>query len=110
MSQFIEISILPSELDSKEIIETRIADALSEPDQSGYYYRIIKRSLDARKSPVYKLRVEISDTAFEPGGSLSDSFKDVSKSKSVLIIGAGPAGYFAALECIMLGLKPIIME
>ncbi|MEP7321583.1 MAG: FAD-dependent protein [Saprospiraceae bacterium] len=110
MSQFIEISIAPSELDSIEIIETRIADVLYERNQSSYYYRIIKRSLDARKSPVYKLRVEISDTAFEPGGNLTSSFKDVSQAKPVLIIGAGPAGYFAALECLILGLKPIIIE
>ncbi|MEO5582495.1 MAG: FAD-dependent protein [Saprospiraceae bacterium] len=110
MIQFIEISILPSELDFNEIIETRIAEALSERDQSGYYHRIIKRSLDARKSPVYKLRIEISDKAFEPDGILTGLFKDVSQSKPVLIIGAGPAGYFAALECLMLGLKPIVID
>ena len=36
--------------------------------------------------------------------------KDVSKSPSVIIVGAGPAGLFAALELIELGLKPIILE
>ena len=39
-----------------------------------------------------------------------DSYKDVSKAPRVIIVGAGPAGYFAALELLELGLKPIIVE
>ena len=69
---------------------------------------LLKRSLDARKDPVYKFRIEISHIPFPRLGNLIFTFKDVSKGRRVLIIGAGPAGYFAALECLMPGINPII--
>lgn len=110
MNEFIEISIPPLFVDDEEFIKSRIASALTENNKSGFYYRIIKRSLDARKDPVYKLRIEISHEAFAPKGNLISTFKDVSQCKRVIIIGAGPAGYFAALECLMLGMKPIVVD
>jgi len=77
-------------------------------------YKIIKRSIDARQSQIkYQLRVEV----FQKGEktSVADnnvlSVTDVSNSKkSVVIIGSGPAGLFAAIRCIELGMKPIVIE
>ena len=37
-------------------------------------------------------------------------YKDVSKAKPIHIIGFGPAGMYAALRCIELGFKPIVLE
>ena len=37
-------------------------------------------------------------------------YKKVSPDKKVIIVGAGPAGYFAALELIENGIKPIIFD
>lgn len=61
---------------------------------------------------MYRLRIELSDTPFIDQPAYKSRFKDdVSNSeKSVVIIGAGPAGYFAALECLLLGIKPIVLD
>ncbi len=79
---------------------------------SDFEAKLVKRSIDARKFPAhYLLRFEIymkDDVSAE--ASLMSEFKDVSESPEVVIIGAGPAGYFAALDLICLGLKPVIFE
>ncbi|MBL4710495.1 MAG: FAD-dependent oxidoreductase [Flavobacteriales bacterium] len=73
--------------------------------------KLIKRSLDARKP---EIKVNLIYEAFideEPSEEfLPFKLQDVSKSKQIHIIGAGPAGLFAALEAIHKGLKPIVFE
>ena len=73
---------------------------------------ILRRSLDARpRPPVYQLRCRVymqEDPQPEP--VLSKAFQHVEHAPEVLIIGAGPAGYFAALECLLLGLRPIVFD
>jgi uncharacterized FAD-dependent dehydrogenase len=74
--------------------------------------RIIKKSVDARKK---NIRVNLSIEVF----SLADSAipvispyipVDVSGKREVIIVGAGPAGLFAALRLIELGIRPVIIE
>ncbi len=74
-------------------------------------YKIKKRSIDARGRNI-KVHVVIDVFVDEPMPESKFKWepKDVSKSKSVHIIGAGPAGMFAALRFIELGIKPIILE
>lgn len=75
--------------------------------------KIIKKSLDARKKPVYLLRCAVSlhgEKEEEIEKKLKLETKDISKSTPVIIIGAGPAGLFAAIELVTLGLKPVIIE
>ncbi len=71
-----------------------------------------RRSIDARGTrPVFRLRVEVyveEKRNAEP--AILEQFQNVENAKSVIIVGAGPAGYFAALELIELGLKPIIFD
>lgn len=73
--------------------------------------KLIKRSLDARKP---EIKVNLIYEAFideEPTKELLPfNLQNVSNAKPVHIIGAGPAGLFAALEAINQGLKPIIFE
>jgi hypothetical protein len=73
--------------------------------------KLIKRSLDARKPEIkVNLRFEayVDEEPLEE--ALPFELKNVRESKSIHIIGAGPAGLFAALEAIHQGLKPIVFE
>ena len=73
-------------------------------------YRIMRRSIDARNDILYRYRVEV----YKPGEDIEEyvleEYKDVSQAEPVIIIGAGPAGMFAALRLLMKGLKPVILE
>lgn len=76
-------------------------------------YHTVKRSVDARgKQPfiVQTLQVFI-DEPYSKRKVIRLDFPDVSKSeKKVIVVGAGPAGLFAALKCIELGIKPLVLE
>jgi uncharacterized FAD-dependent dehydrogenase len=75
-------------------------------------YHIIKRSVDARsRDAKYILQLQVFiDAAPETLPPFVPELKDVTNAPHVLIIGAGPAGLFAALRLIANGLKPIIIE
>ncbi len=74
--------------------------------------KVLRKSIDARKRNImfnYKVEVYIN----EPVPENSDyhfEYKDVSNAKPIHIIGFGPAGMYAALRCIELGFKPIVLE
>ena len=73
----------------------------------------MKRSIDARQKAIkINLKVAIyfqEDDFVEEKIQLPD-YKNVSNSQEVIVVGAGPAGLFAALQLIELGLKPIVIE
>ena len=73
--------------------------------------RVIKRSIDARRSPVkVNLTLELFvDNEPQPAPVHFD-YPDVSHSTEVVVVGSGPAGLFASLRLIELGLKPILLE
>lgn len=76
------------------------------------HIEILKRSIDARQKNIkinLKVLVFVNED-FEEIPILKPDYKDVSKTTPILIIGAGPAGLFAALRCIELGKKPIVLE
>ena len=72
---------------------------------------IAHRSIDARDEVVYRYRIEGYNHRFESYRPYEVAeYKDVSSSEPVIIVGAGPAGMFAALKLLTLGFKPIILE
>ncbi len=74
--------------------------------------KVLRKSIDARKPKIifnYKVAVYINEAVPETSEYTFD-YKDVSKAKPVHIIGFGPAGMYAALRCIELGFKPIVLE
>lgn len=101
----------PEQLFNKEYVIKAAADKLSISADDIKDFRVIRKSIDARKGVKFNIRLQIV-TKNDKFPSLSGAFefKDVTKSKSIIIVGAGPAGYFAALECLLCGLKPVILE
>ena len=74
---------------------------------------ILKRSIDARQKAVkfnLKLNIYFKDEVFTESKIELHNYPNVSNKQEVIVIGAGPAGLFAALQLIELGLKPIVIE
>jgi len=112
MSKLVQLNLEPGQAaDNGTII--RFSGRLAQIDPRDISsVRIIKRSVDARKKDI---RVILSVEVFtneEPATPLIKPFNpmNVSNRKELLIVGAGPAGLFAALRLIELGLKPVIIE
>lgn len=74
--------------------------------------KVLRKSIDARKKDVvfnYKVAVYINEAVPEQS-EYQFEYKNVSKAKKVHIVGFGPAGMYAALRCLELGFKPIVLE
>jgi len=107
--KIIQLSILPKEATNELLLKQILSQKIVE---NSFEFRILKRSIDARKNPVkINLKIEV----YVKGESLPKQFhkkhySNVSKAKSIIIVGFGPAGMFAALKLIELGFKPIVIE
>ncbi|MFC4634113.1 NAD(P)/FAD-dependent oxidoreductase [Dokdonia ponticola] len=111
MSTLVQIHVLPHQAEDDDYVaEKAFAKARLRADDVREW-DIRKRSIDARKSPVrVSLQIEFwkhdeiraSIPAFVP--------QHVHHAPEVAIIGAGPAGLYAALRAVEGGLKPIIFE
>jgi uncharacterized FAD-dependent dehydrogenase len=101
----VQVKVRPEVLFDQEALERDIRKQLRRYTYSSY--RIARRSIDARgKSPIYVLSVELDP--IKDDAHLS--FPKVEDSRTVHIIGTGPAGYFAALRLIQEGYRPVLFD
>jgi uncharacterized protein len=113
MQQKITIKLLPSEADSSAIIQQYAASHLAVPVNAVTGYYILKQSLDARgKQPWIVLTIQVFiNEPFLHRLPQEIILQDISMSKHrVIIVGAGPAGLFAALKLVEQGIQPILLE
>lgn len=112
MKKTVELKLFPDQLDQQQFIWKRAASIAKVSLKDVVEVKIVKRSIDARGSrPVYRLRCDVYvNEGPVSQAPLLESFRNVSDKKEVYIIGAGPAGYFAALRLIKEGLKPIVLD
>ena len=112
MTQELEIRVAPDELHDEAVHRQLIADKLRiAPTEIGSIV-LRRRSLDARHGRIgYLLRFSVW-TEGEAPSAPEPAFRprDVRNAEPVAIVGAGPAGLFAALRLIELGFKPVIFE
>ncbi len=113
MQQKISLKLLPSEAVDEAVIKKLLANSSGKKQTEIKGFQILKRSIDARGKIVWinlTLNAFINEP-FHKRNIPTFNFTDVSKAiKRVIIIGAGPAGLFAALKLIEQGIKPIILE
>ena len=114
MQKEIQVRLTPSESAHGPSLIKAISQITGEAESSITGYQILKKSIDARSRQQIWVNLTLIAFIKEP---ISKRFIEPllfpslpSNAKEVIIIGAGPAGLFAALECIQLGLRPIIIE
>ena len=110
MSQIIQFQVSPEQAKNDLFLKNRIKDQLNiESNDFQFIWR--KRSIDARKSVI---KINCSFEVYLDGEAVLSEIaylpKNVSNSNEIAIIGAGPAGLFAALHAIELGMKPVVFE
>lgn len=111
MKKQIEIAVRPEEIDHPDILLLKTSQHLQIDKEKISAVIPLKKSIDARsKFPVFRflLDVYVEEKPFEQLKVIK--FNPVSNNKKVIIIGFGPAGIFAALRLLELGIKPIVIE
>lgn len=115
MIREITISVLPQTMADPDAMEKAIAAKLGSKDyRSLNDWRVTRRSIDARKKPVrinagilcalgedHQVKGEYTPVMYYPVKA---------DAPAVVIVGAGPAGYFAALKALECGWRPVVLE
>ncbi|ETX03960.1 MAG: hypothetical protein ETSY2_31525, partial [Candidatus Entotheonella gemina] len=113
MNKTIDIRLSPEVADDSDAMVAGISGKMGLPAEEirNFHFRIERRSIDARgRRVVVQLRIRVSDQPLPLPSELKSNLRPVFDAPEVIIVGAGPAGYFAALELIELGLRPVIFE
>ncbi|WP_329903482.1 NAD(P)/FAD-dependent oxidoreductase [Porphyromonas pogonae] len=111
--QTIQLRVTPVEASSEENITKVTSRKLSLTSSDIDRVIVRKRSVDARQRQIY---VNLTVDVYLKGEQYTEDtfddiiYQDVSGAKSIIIVGAGPAGLFAALRALELGVKPIVVE
>ncbi len=113
MPQELLVQVAPEVAHHEEQLYPHIAKLIQVPTQDIQKIVVLKRSIDARQRTIkFNLKLQI----FLKGEPLVSSkielpnYPNVEHAPEVIVVGAGPAGLFAALQLIELGLKPIVLE
>jgi uncharacterized FAD-dependent dehydrogenase len=107
----LDVKCSPEEAKNDFFLRDYISQSLKISPEN-FFFRWKKRSIDARSKNIKiqgSLQVAINEEL--PPRVRGFQFKEVYDAKHTIhIIGAGPAGLFAALECLLIGVKPILFE
>lgn len=108
----LQLRVLPQVAADENMLQQHVAREKGIDARTITHVRVLRRSIDARQRTIFvNLRVRVyvneqpTDTPFLPV-----HYPDVSQSPTVVVVGAGPGGLFAALRLIEQGLRPIVVE
>ena len=112
MSKILNLQLSPQSSLNEQSIKEEVRKNLQINDGSTLNIKILKRSIDARGRKIkINLNVLVGIDEILTNDEIFIDYQHVSEStKTCHIIGAGPAGLFAALRCLELGIKPILID
>jgi uncharacterized FAD-dependent dehydrogenase len=107
------IQVSPEVAANDFLLKDHVAKMIRVSVNEMQHISILKRSIDARQKAIkinLKLMIFFQGESFTEQKIELPNYLNVTNQKEVIVIGAGPAGLFAALQLIELGLKPIVIE
>ena len=113
MPQEIQLQVLPQVAATNDLLVEHISKLTHTSVKDILHVSILKRSIDARQKQV---KINLNVLVFFQGEEVVNrsisfpEYKNVKDAPRAIVVGAGPAGYFAALQLIELGVKPIVIE
>ncbi|MCF6129947.1 NAD(P)/FAD-dependent oxidoreductase [Flavobacterium sp. AS60] len=113
MPQELQIQVSPEIAAKESLLYEHVAQLVQVSAKLVQKVVILKRSIDARQKSIkvnLKVSVYLIDEKYTEQKIALPNYENVSNKQEVIIVGAGPAGLFAALQLIELGLKPIVIE
>ncbi|HKX86416.1 MAG TPA: FAD-dependent oxidoreductase [Flavobacterium sp.] len=113
MPRELQIQVTPEIAANELLLNNHVAKLMQVSDAEIQKVLVLKRSIDARQKAI---KINIKADVYFVGESFTEEliglpdYKNVSNAPEVIVVGAGPAGLFAALQLIELGVKPIVIE
>ena len=107
------LQVSPEVAANEQLLKKHLGSQLKMAVGDIAHVSIIKRSIDARQKAIkFNLKVHVYSAGepYSPQKFQIPDYPNVQNAQEVIVVGAGPAGLFAALQLIELGLKPIIVE
>ena len=110
--KLVEVILKPEEAFDEVLFRSALYSKLGIKDDGRTFVNVTRRSIDARsKHVIVRMQCEVIPfSENKPLITYTKNFPDVSRSKAVVVVGSGPAGLFAGLRLIELGIKPVILE
>jgi len=107
------LQVTPEIAANESLLKDHLSKQIKVPSNEIQHVSVLKRSIDARQKAIkinLKVLIYLKSEPFQETKIELPNYNDVSKAQEVIVVGAGPAGLFAALQLIELGLKPIVLE